>query len=50
MFAIPDADRAFPHAARAASEVLSLPCFPELDPEEIRTVAAALRAALRRLA
>jgi len=27
-----------------------LPCFPELDPEEIRTVAAALRAALQRLA
>ncbi len=50
MFAMPDADRAFPHAARAASEVLSLPCFPELDPEEIRTVAAALRAALQRLA
>ena len=50
MFAMPDADRAFPHAARAASEVLSLPCFPELDPEEVRTVAAALSAALQRLA
>jgi dTDP-4-amino-4,6-dideoxygalactose transaminase len=50
MFAMPDADRAFPHATRAASEVLSLPCFPELDPEEIRTVAATLRAALQRLA
>jgi dTDP-4-amino-4,6-dideoxygalactose transaminase len=30
--------------------VLSLPCFPELEPEEIRTVAATLRAALQRLA
>jgi len=50
MFATPDADRAFPQATRAASEVLSLPCFPELDPEEIRTVAATLRAALQRLA
>jgi dTDP-4-amino-4,6-dideoxygalactose transaminase len=50
MFAMPDADRAFPHAARAAAEVLSLPCFPELSEEEIRTVAAAVRAALLRLA
>ena len=50
MFAMADADRAFPHATRAASEVLSLPCFPELEPEEIRTVAATLRAALQRLA
>ena len=50
MFAMPDADRAFPHATRAAAEVLSLPCFPELSDEEIRTVAAAVRAALQRLA
>lgn len=50
LFAMPDADRAFPHAARAASEVLSLPCFPELTEEEIRTVAAELSAALLRLA
>jgi dTDP-4-amino-4,6-dideoxygalactose transaminase len=50
MFAMPDADRAFPHAARAAAEVLSLPCFPELSEEEIQTVAAAVRAALLRLA
>jgi dTDP-4-amino-4,6-dideoxygalactose transaminase len=50
MFAMPDADRAFPHAARAAAEVLSLPCFPELSEEEIRTVAAAVSAALLRLA
>ena len=50
MFAMPDADRAFPRPRAAASEVLSLPCFPELDPEEIRAVAATLRAALQRLA
>jgi dTDP-4-amino-4,6-dideoxygalactose transaminase len=50
MFAMPDADRVFPHAARAAAEVLSLPCFPELTQEEIRTVAAAVSAALQRLA
>jgi len=50
MFAMPDADRAFPHATRAAAEVLSLPCFPELSDEEIQTVAAAVRAALLRLA
>jgi dTDP-4-amino-4,6-dideoxygalactose transaminase len=50
MFAMPDADRAFPQAARAAAEVLSLPCFPELSEEEIRTVAAAVSAALLRLA
>lgn len=50
MFAMPDTDRAFPHATRAAAEVLSLPCFPELHEEEIETVAAAVRAALLRLA
>ena len=50
MFAMPDTDRAFPHAARAAAEVLSLPCFPELSEEEIQTVAAAVRAALLRIA
>jgi len=50
MFAMPDADRAFPHATRASAEVLSLPCFPELSDEEIQTVAAAVRTALLRLA
>jgi dTDP-4-amino-4,6-dideoxygalactose transaminase len=50
MFAMPDTDRAFPHAARAAAEVLSLPCFPELSEEEVQTVAAAVRAALLRIA
>ena len=50
MFAMPDSDRAFPHATRAAAEVLSLPCFPELTEDEIRTVAGAVRAALERIA
>jgi dTDP-4-amino-4,6-dideoxygalactose transaminase len=50
MFAMPDADRAFPHATRAAAEVLSLPCFPELTEDEIRTVAASVRAALESIA
>ena len=50
MFALPDVDRAFPNAARAAAEVLSLPCYPELRDEEVRTVADAVRAAIQRLA
>jgi len=50
MFAMPDSDRAFPHATRAAAEVLSLPCFPELTEDEIRTVAGAVHAALGRIA
>jgi len=50
LFAVPDADRVFPHAARAAAEVLSLPCFPELLDEEVRTVADAVRAAIQRIA
>jgi dTDP-4-amino-4,6-dideoxygalactose transaminase len=32
----------FPHAERAASEVLSLPMFPELQPHQLDQVAAAL--------
>jgi UDP-N-acetyl-3-dehydro-alpha-D-glucosamine 3-aminotranferase len=50
MFAVPDVDRAFPNAARAAAEVLSLPCFPELLDEEVRSVADAVRTAIKRLA
>jgi len=50
MFSVPDVDRVFPNAARAAAEVLSLPCFPELSDDEVRTVASAVRAAIQRLA
>ena len=49
MFALADADRAFPHAARASAEVLSLPCFPELTDAEIEAIARAIRDALGRL-
>ena len=49
MFALPDADRAFPHAARASAEVLSLPCFPELTDAEIEATSRAIRDALGRL-
>ena len=37
---------AFPESARAAREVLSLPCFPELTDAEVDEVAAALRTVL----
>jgi dTDP-4-amino-4,6-dideoxygalactose transaminase len=33
----------FPHAEQAAAETLSLPMFPELKPEQIEQVAAALK-------
>lgn len=35
---------AFPHAEAAARECLSLPMFPELTDEQVRTVASAVRA------
>src|SRR5262249_35688408 len=50
MFAIPDSHPALPHAARASAEVLSLPCFPELTEDEIRSGAGPVCAALERIA
>lgn len=44
--ALPDAKRAFPNAARACAEVLSVPVHSELDTAEVEQVAEALRAAL----
>jgi dTDP-4-amino-4,6-dideoxygalactose transaminase len=46
MFGRPDAERDFPHAAQAASEMLGLPCFPEMTDEEIDTVVSAVRQAV----
>jgi dTDP-4-amino-4,6-dideoxygalactose transaminase len=44
---VPEAEvaRRWPEAARAAREVLSLPCFPELRDDEVEAVAAAVWAA-----
>jgi dTDP-4-amino-4,6-dideoxygalactose transaminase len=39
----------WPEAARAAREVLSLPCFPELSDDEVDAVARAVREACARL-
>jgi dTDP-4-amino-4,6-dideoxygalactose transaminase len=44
-----DAERRWPEAARAAREVMCLPCYPELRDEEVLAVAAAVRAASERL-
>ena len=38
LFSRPGAERDFPHAARAATEMLGLPCFPEITDQEIDTV------------
>ncbi len=45
--ALPDATRAFPNAARACAEVLSIPVHSELETAEVEQVAEAMRAALR---
>ena len=50
MFAAADVEGVFPNAARAAAEVLSLPCYPELSNDEVGSVADAVRAAIQRLA
>ncbi len=49
LYARPGAEDAYPHAAAAAREVLSLPCFPEITDAEIEQVADAVRASLTRI-
>jgi dTDP-4-amino-4,6-dideoxygalactose transaminase len=44
-----DAERRWPQAWRAAREVLSLPCYPELSDAEADAVIAAVRTALDRV-
>ena len=44
-----DAERHWPQAWRAAREVLSLPCYPELSEAEADDVVAAVRTAIGRL-
>jgi len=39
----------FPHSERAASEVLSLPMFPELSEEQLKRVVVALQCAVGQL-
>ena len=46
LFSRPGAERDFPHAARAATEMLGLPCFPEITDQEIDTVVSAVRQAV----
>ena len=50
LFGRADAAEAFPQATRAAREVLSLPCFPELTDDEVDQVAEGIRTSLARLA
>ncbi|HET7344130.1 MAG TPA: DegT/DnrJ/EryC1/StrS family aminotransferase [Methylomirabilota bacterium] len=42
-------EKEYPNAWRAAREVLSLPCYPELTDDEVDEVAAAVRSAVQRL-
>jgi dTDP-4-amino-4,6-dideoxygalactose transaminase len=42
-------ERRWPEASRAAREVLSLPCYPELREDEVDDVARAVRQACERL-
>lgn len=49
LFSRPGADREFPVAARAAAEMVGLPCFPEMTNEEIDTVVRAVRQAVAAL-
>lgn len=44
-----DGEKRWPHSWRAAKEVLSLPCYPEMTDEEVEGVAAAVRTALERV-
>jgi dTDP-4-amino-4,6-dideoxygalactose transaminase len=44
-----DAERHWPHAWRAAREVLSLPCYPEMTEAEADGVVAAVRTAVGRV-
>ena len=44
-----DGEKRWPQAWRAAREVLSLPCYPEMTDAEIEGVAAAVRTALDRV-
>ncbi len=49
LFSRADAERDFPLAARAAAEVLGLPCFPEITDREIEAVVDGVRQALARI-
>jgi dTDP-4-amino-4,6-dideoxygalactose transaminase len=44
-----DGEKRWPHSWRAAREVLSLPCYPEMTDEEVEGVAAAVRTAVERV-
>jgi dTDP-4-amino-4,6-dideoxygalactose transaminase len=44
-----DGEKRWPHSWRAAREVLSLPCYPEMTDDEVEGVAAAVHTALERV-